>query len=251
MRALIAEDEPLAADLLRDYLGRYDPDAEVVAVVESCEELVAWLRAHGEPDLLISDIQLQDGDVFGAFDRIAPACPIIFATAYDSFVLQAFEQSGIAYLLKPFDYEQFRAALDKYRRLGRAFQRLAGDFVAELRAALSRPEYRRRLVVKRRSGLYLLAVEDIAYIRVRDETTSAYDSAGREHPVRETLRQLGSVLDPACFFRLNRSEMVSARYIERLEPYGRDRMLVRLRDLDETLISSAARTPDLRRWLNS
>lgn len=56
-------------------------------------------------------------------------------------------------------------------------------------------------------------------------------------------------LDPLVFFRLNRSEIVNLRFIERLEPYFNDRLAISLKRLNVSLISSISRTPELRRWI--
>ena len=62
------------------------------------------------PDLIFSDIELLDGNVFVLYEQFRVTCPVIFTTAYDQFLLPAFRGNGIAYLLKPFEYEQFHEA---------------------------------------------------------------------------------------------------------------------------------------------
>lgn len=249
MKIWIVEDEPIATKQLHTYLNRYDPGIEVTAFIESGAELKDHLKSQPLPDLIFSDIQLQDGDVFSALETTPVECPIIFATAYDHYVLQAFETSGIAYLLKPIEYEAVAAALQKYARLGRAFGSATHAQLTSLHVAITGTEYRARLAVRRKSGIFLLKVEDIAYIKVQDEETSAFDGRGRVYPLKETLSALEQDLDPKRFFRLNRSEMVHVDFIERVEPHGKDRLLIRLSGHQVTLTASASKTPALRRWL--
>jgi two-component system, LytTR family, response regulator LytT len=244
--AIIEDEEPARRQLCR-FLRRYDPAVEVVAELDSVASTAAWLSGDPPVDLLLCDVQLLDGTVFGAFDGGAPACPIIFTTAHDDYLLQAFEAGGVGYLLKPIEYPALEAVLRRTERLGRSLGRLDPELIETMRQAIRQPT-RRRLVVRRRDGIYLLPSDQIAYVRLRNELASAFDGAGTEYPLTESLKQLEAQLPPDEFFRLNRNEIVSARFIRRLVPHG-DRLLVQLRGLDAELLSSAARTPALRRWL--
>lgn len=252
MNIVIIEDEPLAADHLVGYVQRYDPKARIGACLHSAQSAIDWLREHPAPDLLLADIQLQDGDIFTVLDAVRLACPIIFATAYDRFVMDAFERSGIAYLLKPIGYEKFSAAMDKYHGLAKVFSSGSDALLAQLRAVLAgastEPRYRDRLMIRRRDGIVLLPVVEISYVQVSDEIVCAFDDEGVEYPLRETLAQLEQILDPRRFFRIGRGVLIHVRSVVKLEPYGRDRLLVHMRG-GATLTCSASRTAALRRWL--
>lgn len=249
MRVVVIEDEPIARQWVVDALRRCTPEVVIEASLDSVESTVTWFSTHAAPDLVISDIKLSDGNVFAALERQPLNCPIIFLTAYDQFLLRAFEDDGIAYLLKPVEFGKFASAIDKYRRLRGTFSVVPAATLQQLRRALSAPEYRQRLLIKCDDGIRLLATRDIAYIRTRGDITSAYDNRGEAFTLRETLKALETLLDPASFQRINRSEIVNIAAIERLESVGGERMLVRLSGFPVALISSAGRTPALRRWL--
>ena len=119
MNVLIIEDEELAARQLTQYLAAHDPAVQVVQVVRSIERALAWFAANAMPDLVFSDVELLDGNVFALYQQVTVTCPIIFVTAYDQFLLPAFRVNGIAYLLKPFTAEQLAQTLDKYHALRR------------------------------------------------------------------------------------------------------------------------------------
>jgi two-component system response regulator LytT len=99
MNVLLIEDEELSARQLTQYLAAADPAAKVVGVLKSIEKALAWFAQNPMPDLIFSDIELLDGNVFAVYDQVHVSCPIIFITAYDQFLLQAFQGQGIAYLL--------------------------------------------------------------------------------------------------------------------------------------------------------
>ncbi|AII51367.1 LytR/AlgR family response regulator transcription factor [Hymenobacter sp. APR13] len=247
MRVLILEDELPSAETLREYLLRYYPHATVAAQLRHVAEARDWLRTHPQPDLVVSDIELLGGRVFELLREGLVHCPIIFTTAYDTFFVEAFEQNGIGYLLKPFRYEQFCAALRKYDQLRTTFQL---PILQQLSAGPPARTYRQRLTVRVKQGIVLLETADVAYFQMRNGLVHALTPAGTSFVLSENLNELEDTLDPARFFRLNRSELVQLSAIERLEPHFNGALAVRLRHpADTTLVASAARTPELRRWV--
>ena len=257
MNILILEDEEPAARQLTQLLAQAG-HATAPPVLRSVAKALVWFQANPLPDLILSDIELLDGNVFSLYEQVAITCPIIFTTAYDQYLLAAFRGNGIAYLLKPFTLEQLQAALAKYERLRTspvpppAAPSLPPDVMRELTQALrqhSQPTYKQRFSVRMRNGLYLLQTADIAYLQADEGITFAVDGAGVRYPLSGTLTELERQLDPSRFGRLNRSELVNIAFIERAEPYFNNRLAVKLRPPNTILITSAAQTPEFRRWL--
>ena len=92
LRALVIEDEPLAARRLTDLLRRQQPAVDVVATAESVAAAVALLDTlQPAPDVLFLDIHLADGLSFELFERTIVSCPVIFTTAYDQYAIRAFK----------------------------------------------------------------------------------------------------------------------------------------------------------------
>ena len=260
MRVLLLEDEPLAAKRTRGYLARYGRGLAEAGWCQSVDDAHSWLAEHPAPDLLVSDIELLDGNVFRLFDEVDLPAPVVFATAYDQFLLRAFEANGVGYLLKPYTYEQFAAAMDKVLALfglgenqGARHQPagLSADTVAALREALrgERAQYRTRFTARRSSGVTILPVEEVAMLLSEDKVTFAVDARGRRHPLNQTLTTLAEQLDPGAWFRVNRAELVHLPFVERFEPYGRDRVAVHLRGVQGAAVVSRERTPEFRRWV--
>ena len=259
MNLLILEDEEPAARQLLQLLARTGRCPTAPPVVRSVAKALAWLQSHPMPDLILSDIELLDGNVFSLYERFQVTCPIIFTTAYDQFLLKAFRGNGIAYLLKPFTAEQLREALEKYELLRQSFAApavptasLSPALVRELSEVLrqgSQPAYKQRFSVRMRNGLYVLQVAEVAYVQADEGVTFAVDAAGARFPLAGTLTELERQLDPTCFGRLNRSELVNIAFIERVEPYFNNRLVVKLRGRDVTLTTRAAQTPEFRKWL--
>lgn len=251
MKVLIIEDEPPAQEKLAKLIKRYDANIEIVSTLTGVRETVEWFDKNSSPDLVFADIELLDGNIFEAFDSAKIACPIIFTTAYDQFLLPAFEQNGIAYLLKPFDFDKLSNAVKKYESLKNNFVSMQKDLFSEIQKSLKQPKYKERFVVKLKGGIRLLETKNIAFFQMCDEILFAFDAQSNKFPINETLTSLEKLLDPKSFFRLNRSEIVNLDFIENLKPDFQDRLAISLRNSKIKLISSISRTPDLRKWLES
>ena len=249
MRVVIIEDEPPASVKLSEFIERYDREIQIIARLESVKDSLVWFGENRSPDLVFSDIELLDGNVFNLFESGKVTCPIIFTTAYDQFWLQAFERNSIAYLLKPFAFEKFVAAMQKFEMLKQTFISAQKDFWREIQTSFTEPKYKERFVVKVRGGIRLLETRQISYIKTQNEIPFAFDAAGNKFPLKENLTELEQILDPKTFFRLNRSEIVNLNFIERLEPDFHDRLVINLRNSNVKLTSSANRTANLRKWL--
>ncbi|RZK48513.1 MAG: response regulator, partial [Hymenobacter sp.] len=180
MRLLIIEDEAPAAAQIRSFAARYGLPAHDMHEVRSIKKGLTWFAENEMPALIFSDIELLDGNVFSLYEQVHITCPIIFLTAYDQFLLPAFQANGIGYLLKPFSYEQFAAALAKYDGLRASFAPaptpevapppagLSAAVVEQLRAALHAPaaSYRQRFPVRQpNNSFYLLPTDEVAFLQ--------------------------------------------------------------------------------------
>src|SRR6201985_976602 len=121
MKVLIVEDERPASENLIEELQNIDDNIDVVAGCNSVDETVRWLSRNPQPDLILMDIQLSDGLSFNIFKACKVTCPVIFTTAYDKYLTQAFEYSSIDYLLKPISQDKLRHAIHKYTVLQTPF----------------------------------------------------------------------------------------------------------------------------------
>ena len=99
MKAVIIEDELVAAQKLQRLISQSAGDIQVISVLQSVDESIEWFTLNTVPDLVFMDIHLADGSAFSIFEKVRISCPIIFTTAYDEYALKAFEVNSIDYLL--------------------------------------------------------------------------------------------------------------------------------------------------------
>ena len=169
MKALIIEDEVMAAQALQKLLGEVSPETEVISVLESIEDTVEWLRENPMPDLMFMDIHLADGASFAIFEQVDVTCPVIFTTAYDEYALKAFEVNSIDYLLKPIDKEALKRAMHKFYNLQGKLPNLA-NFDALIEQLTNKKKYRSCFLLPERDKLVPLPVSNIAYVYIDAKT---------------------------------------------------------------------------------
>lgn len=116
MKVLIIEDEPITARELKYVLGKLDKNIEIMDTVDSIESAVEFLSEE-QPDLIFSDIHLADGICFGIFRQVEVTCPIVFCTAYDTYAIDTFTKKDIVFILKPFNMQGVRDALNSVKNL--------------------------------------------------------------------------------------------------------------------------------------
>ncbi|MCC3158427.1 LytTR family DNA-binding domain-containing protein [Hymenobacter sp. 15J16-1T3B] len=249
MNVLIVEDEALSAERLAAQLRAYDPRITVLAQLPSVAKAVAWLQAHPAPDLLFLDIHLEDDLSFRILEQVPLRAPVVFTTAYDQYLLDAFRVNGIAYLLKPIDDEELAAALSKYQQLQQHF---AAPDLGTLRRLLTpaAPAYKERFMISAGAKLRSVEVADVAYFFSEDKVTFLVTHKGQLLPVDFTLDKLGEMLNPHDFFRVNRQYLVRMQALDNVHVYsaGKYRLELRPPARHEVFVSQV-RLSEFKQWM--
>jgi two-component system, LytTR family, response regulator len=242
IRTVIVDDEPLARERIRSLLEP-EADVDVVAECGSGAEAIEALRGTSA-DLVFLDVQIPGPDGFGVLESLEPENTpvVVFVTAYDQYALQAFEVHAVDYLLKPFDEERFRRALDRARvavagRDGRAVNERLLSLLQDLKP---QPGYLERLVVKSAGRLFFLRTTEIDWIESAGNYVCLH-AGGESHLLRETMSGIERHLDPARFVRIHRTAIVNLDEIKELQPLFHGEYEVALRDGTKLTLSRSYR----------
>lgn len=252
-RALVAEDEPLAREMVAALL-RADPDIESVLEcgdAATARDSIARLR----PDIAFLDIELPGASGLQLADGLDPRGPVVvFITAFSSYATQAFDVSAVDYVLKPFSDRRFAEAVERAkrrvreRRLGELATQVA-SISAELRhdpalgaapvASPAPPAYLERLSFKDGDHSVLVKTADLVWIEAEDYYVLIHARQGR-HLVRASLASLEQRLDPQRFRRVHRTAIVNLDEVRTLNDRGGLRLT--LSDGSEVAVSRSRRS---------
>ena len=250
MKALIIEDELMAAKTLKKLLGEVSPDTEIVGVLESIEDSVDWISQHPMPDLIFMDIHLADGSSFTIFDRVTVTCPVIFTTAYDEYALKAFEVNSIDYLLKPISKEALERAVAKYQNLGRGLEQQ--QLEALLKHLGAKPKFKSCFLLPERDKLVPLPTSDIAYAYIDTKTVKLVTFDDKTFYMNQTLDDILAQLDPQMFFRANRQFLISRNAVKDVSVWFGNKLAINLTvETPEKVIVSKARVAEFKAWFVS
>ena len=241
------EDEAPAARRLVKMIQEAQPDANVLAVIDSVADGLEWIASHPTPDLVFSDIQLSDDLSFSIFKEWQVPVPVIFTTAYDEYAIQAFEHHSVDYLLKPIKPDALARSLQK-------FKEMQGNAPLDLQALMSKLDkksFRSRFLVYSGENLIPVPAEDIAYLHAEDGIVMMYTKDRKRHVLRESLDALEQQLDPERFFRANRACIVEIDAIATLKAWFNQKLKLKVNPpLEQELIISKIKAPLLKKWLD-
>ncbi len=251
MHILILEDEIPAHKKLVAHLSDFLEEPFSLDSARSVKKGIQLVENNKEYDLILSDIKLLDGISFEIFHKVETMAPIIFCTAYDEHLLEAFQTNGIAYILKPYLKEDFENALKKFQDLFHP-KFYKKDLFKQLKEVLGTKKdetYKKRFAIKKRDGIKLLDAKDISLIQAKGDFCTITDVNGKLHSISKNIGTLVEQLDPKQFFKINRSQIISIEHIQKIEPYAKNRLALRISGVKEYMTTSSATTKLFRSWL--
>ena len=248
MKAIIIEDESLAAQALQSLVREINPEVEVVATLQTIEESVEWFEENPMPDLAFMDIHLADGSSFAIFEKVDVTCPVVFTTAYDEYALKAFEVNSIDYLLKPINKADLERALNKYNSLTSVPNKTALEGLLTQMGNLKK-KYKSCFLIPERDKLIPLATNNIAYIFIDTKTVKAVTLDGHTYYLNQTLDDIMAQLDPEVFFRANRQFIIARNAVKDLAVWFGNKLAINLTvPVPEKIIVSKARVGEFKSW---
>lgn len=253
MNVLIIEDELVAQQaLVRSLTTNFD-DIRIVGVLDSVDKSVSWLEnCQSYPDVIFMDVELSDGKCFDIFERTKINCPVIIVTAYNNYAIKAFEVNSIDYLLKPVSVADLARALERCQN--RQIKSTENIDIEALRAAISSEarRYKQRYLLRYNDKIVMVETANIAYFYSEDGCTYLMTLAGDKYLMDNSLDTISKELNPANFFRISRSCIVSDKAVGNVAKRLGNRIKLTLKpasDIDSFV--SRSKTADFLTWLES
>lgn len=242
MRVLIADDEPVARQVLRELLEEL-PQVRVAGEASNGHEAVAQTERL-DPDVILLDIQMPGLDGFAVARKLRGIQRplLIFVTAYEKHALEAFELEAVDYVLKPVRQERLAAALEK----------------AEKRLALSgappqpRPAAQEiRKIVGRLGGEYhMLEPSEVIAFQSQGDTVHILTVRGKSYEAGHTLKAIEQRLPSPRFRRIHRATIINTDHIRKISPLSSKRWLLKMSNGLEVIVSKrmAGAIREATRW---
>ncbi len=236
--AIIADDEPILRQQLRQLLAMLWPELLILGEAEDGEKVVQLVREQ-HPDIAFLDIRMPGQSGLDAAVKINGFCRIVFVTAFDEYAIEAFRKQAIDYLLKPVSTE----------RLGETIKRLQGDLdharvpdqiIAQLRAQLMgelEKPYLHWLKAGRGGKVRLISTEEVCYLQAADKYTRIV-TTDDEDLIRVSITELAKSLDPQRFWQIHRATIVNAAEIKHAARSMTGRYQIHLKSREEVLTVS-------------
>ncbi|MGC4102207.1 LytR/AlgR family response regulator transcription factor [Ferruginibacter sp.] len=252
MNVVLIEDEKMVSEDLTEILQSIDGNITVSKTISSVKEAVNYFKDHDTPQLIFSDIQLGDGYSFEIFKELNTDTPVIYCTAFNQHALQAFENNGIAYVLKPYSKNTIKQALDKYQALKTTFGVYQQVNYDNLIAAITgNTNKTQTLLVNYKNKIIPVKIADVAYFTIAHKNTSLVTLQNQQYSINQPLDELEDMCG-AGFFRANRQFLINKKAVKEVLHYGLRKLFVNLSvEVHEEVLINKVKATAFLNWLKS
>ncbi len=214
LRTIIIDDEAKSRQSLKLLLLNYCTGVEVVALATSVADGISCIEKY-QPDLVMLDIQMQDGTGFDLLKQIVhPSFQLIFTTAFHEFAIKAFKFSAIDYLLKPIDLGELEEAIERAKVIyknkdeKRTLDPLIKNFLAFNEADL-------RITISTEHALEILPISDIVRLESDSSYTHIIMKDARKIISSKHLKHYDEMLHGQQFMRVHNSHIINLKHVTR------------------------------------
>jgi DNA-binding LytR/AlgR family response regulator len=202
MNCVIIDDEPLAGQLLSDYVRR-STDLQLVGVYTDPIEGLQFVQDQAV-DLIFLDVQMPELTGIQFMKIINQRYPVILTTAYEEYALEGYEHNVVDYLLKPISYDRFLVAIQK------AKDRLVGEEIP------STPKQLDYIFVKSEYRVLKINLEDILYLEGLGDYVAIH-TPGKKILTLENMKSFEAQLPADQFMRVHKSYLIAFSKIDFIE----------------------------------
>ena len=208
IRCLVVDDEPLALDILEDYIAKV-PFLQLVKTTTSAIEGLSLVQNNGI-DLVFLDVQMPELTGLQFLKIMNGKCDVILTTAYSEYALEGYELDVIDYLLKPIAFDRF------YKAAQKVFQQKQNSTPLPLPDTLSTNTPHNFIFVKTEHKIQKIYLDDILYIEGLKDYISIFTKSERIITL-QNMKKMEDVLPSGTFVRVHKSYIVALDKIDSIE----------------------------------
>ena len=241
IRIAIADDDAGMRMVVRKLIERAD-DYALVGEAENGEELLA-LFEKTRPEVVFMDVEMPGMSGVECARLIQDKNPktiMVFVTAHEEYMADAFEVYAFDSLLKPFRLERAMHTLDLIRQ--RLRESAGAQDAPQKPVRFNAPA---RIMLRHREGVSFVDLNDILLVQREERATVVYVADGGRFVTGDTLGEMEERLPEGMFFRTHKSYIVNINHIESISPYGRWTYIVKLRGTKQDALITHERFEEL------
>ncbi len=215
VRIVIIEDEINLREINRMLLMDNFPDVEIVGEAGRVDESVSLIKTE-KPDLVLCDIELEDGNCFQVLQKCKPYnFRPVFITAFNQYAIKAIKFSAIDYILKPVNEYEFCAAIQS------AIENLAGNGAGlQTENLLAHTNYSngsKKVVLRTSDAIHLVDVNEIIYCKSDNSYTTFFLEGKKEITVSKSIKEFAELFSEHSFLRPHQSYLVNLNSITKID----------------------------------
>ena len=207
LKTIIVEDEQISREILRNYIGKYCPNLELLGEASNIEEAYELIQKY-ELDLVFLDVEMPFGNGFDLLERVEDRTfETIFVTAYDHYAIEALNNQATYYLLKPISIDELIKSVSLVTEIKEKENQLQNTILQPKTSAING-----KITIPLQDGFEVINVEEIVFCKADDNYTEIHFSNSRKI-VSKTLKHFEEVLKEYPFARIHKSYLVNINEI--------------------------------------
>ncbi|HET6994380.1 MAG TPA: LytTR family DNA-binding domain-containing protein [Chitinophagaceae bacterium] len=209
LKCLIVDDEPLAVDVIAEYIPKI-PFLHLSASYNNGVEALMHLKKE-KIDLIFLDIQMPQLTGLQFMNLLQSRSQVIIVSAYNEFAMDGYEHDVTDYLLKPVSFERFYRGAEKAQRFAELSARESSSLNAEF------------IFVRADNRMIKVNFADILYIEGLKNYISIYTHNNKRIITLQNMKTLEDLLPANRFIRVQKSYIVN---VEKIDAIERQRILI-------------------------
>jgi two-component system LytT family response regulator len=214
LKAIIVDDETASRETLANYLQKYCPEVELLALADSVKTGLVAIEKN-EPDIVFLDVEMPFGNAFDLLEQVKEInFETVFVTAFSNYALKALNLSAAYYILKPIDIDELISAVQKIkiskeRKNNNNHTQILIENIKTINGQLH------KLVLPVLDGFEVVQVKDIIRCQANDNFTDFYFAGGKRMLICRTLKFYEQVLEEFGFMRIHKSHLINLQYVKK------------------------------------
>jgi two-component system, LytTR family, response regulator len=241
LRVLIGDDEAGMRSVLRKAIEKVD-GFEIIGEGEDGKTVLA-LAEKLKPNVIFLDVEMPELNGIECAKRIIDINPktiIVFATAHEEYMIDAFQLYAFDYLVKPFKMDRVFQTLERIKTLNTIYDE------EPILKIIRHDKGLEKLLIKNKEGISFIDTDEIVIVQREDRSTVIY-TKDNSYVTSEGLSEIEERLDETKFLRTHKSYIVNLSMVHKIYPYGRWTYIVKLKNTEKDALLTHDKYEELKR----